>query len=410
MHDLAVLRIDRCVAKDLPNRIDHRVFEIDARDDSPIRRLDEAVLVDLAVGRERADQTDVRTFRRLDRADAAVVRRVNVADVESGAIAAQTARTQGREPALVRQLSQRVGLVHELRQLTATEELAHRRHHWPGRADQTLRRDRLRILDRHALADTALEALEPGADVHLDQLADRADAAVAEMIDIVAARPLTIVEPDHLADDLDQVFDSSESGVVISIFGALLVAMQALVQLVAADARQVVPAVVEEQVLQHRGGVVLRRRIARAQPAIELDQRLVVGSCVGSFSIVVRMIAPIRRSVSTSAKQSRSSSSVSMPMARSRIVTGILRLRSTLTEMTSRFDVSNSSQAPRFGISLAVETILPVVGSGEPLEIDARRPHELRHNDALGAIDNEGAVRRHHREIAEEDAVRRRSP
>ena len=74
-----------------------------------------------------------------------------------------------------------------------------------------LRRHRLRILNRHALADTALEALEPGAHVHLDQLADGANAAVAEVVDIVRLTD-AIVQSDHLADDLDQVFDRSESG------------------------------------------------------------------------------------------------------------------------------------------------------------------------------------------------------
>ncbi len=42
--------------------------------DLAVRRLDEAELVDARVGRQRRDEADVRTFRRLDRADAAVVR------------------------------------------------------------------------------------------------------------------------------------------------------------------------------------------------------------------------------------------------------------------------------------------------------------------------------------------------
>src|SRR6202007_2301114 len=66
-----------------------------------VRRLDEAVLVDAGIARERRNQSDVRTFRRLDRADAAVVRRVNVADFESGALARQTAWPEGRETPLV---------------------------------------------------------------------------------------------------------------------------------------------------------------------------------------------------------------------------------------------------------------------------------------------------------------------
>ena len=85
--------------------------------DHAVRALDEAVLVDRGVGRERVDQADVRAFRRLDRADAAVMRRMHVAHLEAGALARQTARPQRREAALVRHFRQRVGLVHELRQL-----------------------------------------------------------------------------------------------------------------------------------------------------------------------------------------------------------------------------------------------------------------------------------------------------
>ena len=88
--------------------------------DLAIRRLDEAELVDARVGGERGDQADVRTFRRLDRADAAVVRRMHVAHLEAGALARQTAGAERREAALVRDLGQRVGLVHELRELRRT--------------------------------------------------------------------------------------------------------------------------------------------------------------------------------------------------------------------------------------------------------------------------------------------------
>ena len=70
--------------------------------DLAVRRLDEAELVDAGVGRQRRDETDVRTFRRLDRADAAVVRAVHVAHFEAGALAGQTAGPEGRETPLVR--------------------------------------------------------------------------------------------------------------------------------------------------------------------------------------------------------------------------------------------------------------------------------------------------------------------
>src|SRR4029077_2319600 len=62
--------------------------------DLPVRRLDEAELVDARVARQRRDEADVRTFRRLNRADAPVMRRVDVADFESRALARETARTE----------------------------------------------------------------------------------------------------------------------------------------------------------------------------------------------------------------------------------------------------------------------------------------------------------------------------
>ena len=49
--------------------------------------------------------------------------------------------------------------------------------------------------------------------------------------------------------------------------------------------------------------------------------------------------------------------------ARSKVVSGIFRLRSTLTESTSLFEVSNSSQAPRLGISLPMHRARPLVAS-----------------------------------------------
>src|SRR5579864_5870574 len=85
--------------------------------------LDEPELVDLGVRGEVADQTDVRTLGGLDRADTAVVAVVYVPDVEARALTREAARAERREPALVRQLGQRVVLVHELRQLARPEEL-----------------------------------------------------------------------------------------------------------------------------------------------------------------------------------------------------------------------------------------------------------------------------------------------
>src|SRR5690606_32453711 len=57
-----------------------------------VRAFQEAILVGAGIGSQRVDQTDVRTFRGFDRADATIVGRVYVADFEAGALAGQTAR------------------------------------------------------------------------------------------------------------------------------------------------------------------------------------------------------------------------------------------------------------------------------------------------------------------------------
>ena len=65
-----------------------------AVDDLTVRGLDEAERVDAAEGCQRADKTDVRAFRRLDRAHTAEVGRVHVSHFHGCTVAGQTARTQ----------------------------------------------------------------------------------------------------------------------------------------------------------------------------------------------------------------------------------------------------------------------------------------------------------------------------
>ena len=61
------------------------------------------------------------------------------------------------------------------------------------------------LLDRHALADDALHAQQADAEGVLDQLAVGADAAVAEVVDVVAAAH-AVVALDEVADDGGDVF------------------------------------------------------------------------------------------------------------------------------------------------------------------------------------------------------------
>ena len=151
-----------------------------------VRSFHEAVLVDLGVRCQIGDQTDVGAFRSLDGAHTAVVAVVNVADFETCAVTAQTAGAQSRQTALVGQLSQGVVLIHELGQRRRTEELLDGCHHRAD-VDQGLRSDDALVLalQGHALTDDALHAGEADAELVLQQLTDAADAAVAQVVDII---------------------------------------------------------------------------------------------------------------------------------------------------------------------------------------------------------------------------------
>ena len=154
--------------------------------DLAVRSFHKAVLVDLSVGCQIGDQTDVGAFRGLDGAHTAVVAVVNVADLETCTVTAQTAGAQSGQTALMGQFSQRVVLIHELGQRRRTEELLDGCHHRAD-VDQSLRGDDALILalQGHAFTDDALHTGEADAELVLQQLTHAADAAVAQVVDII---------------------------------------------------------------------------------------------------------------------------------------------------------------------------------------------------------------------------------
>ncbi len=96
------------------------------------------------------------------------------------------------------ELGQGVGLVHELGELGAAEELLDRRRYGPD-VDEVGGHGRFHILQAHALAHYALQARHAHADLVLQQLAHAADAAVAQMVDVVRATN-AVAHADQVAD------------------------------------------------------------------------------------------------------------------------------------------------------------------------------------------------------------------
>ena len=193
--------------------------------------------------------------------------RVHVAHLEARALAGQAARPEGRQAALVRDLGQRVGLVHELRQLRAAEVLLDHRRDRLG-VDQVVRHERLDLLRHaHALLDRALHADQTDAVLVLHELADRAHAPVAEVVDVVD-HAAAVAQLDQVADRLEDVALGEDLGL------DRLVDLELVVQLEPADLRQVVALGVEEQVVEQRLRRVEGRRIAGPQAPVDLHDRL----------------------------------------------------------------------------------------------------------------------------------------
>ena len=84
----------------------------------------------------------------------------------------------------MRYFCQGVGLVHELRQGVRTEEGVDDARNGLG-VDEVGRREHFVIADVHALADCAAHACQTNGELIGELLAHGADAAVAEVVDIV---------------------------------------------------------------------------------------------------------------------------------------------------------------------------------------------------------------------------------
>ena len=94
-----------------------------------------------------------------------------------GAVARQTAGTEGRQTALVRNFGQRIDLVHELRQLAGAEERVDDARQRLG-VDQVDGREDLVVAHVHALADRTRHTHEAHRELIRQLLADGAHTAV----------------------------------------------------------------------------------------------------------------------------------------------------------------------------------------------------------------------------------------
>ena len=252
-----------------------------------VRGLQKSVFVGPGIHGQRVDQTDVRTFRCLDRANATVMGRVHVTDFEASSLTRQAAWAKRRDATLVRHFRERIVLVHELAQLRGAEELLHCRRD-RLRVNHLLRHDRLALGERQTLLHCALNAHETDAERVLGHFADRANTTVAEVIDIVN-HAITVANVDQRLQDIHDVrveailflvalrelvrTTREIQPVVEDSWTDDCIATDTTVELHPANRRQVVALRIEEQVMEQVLCGVLRGRLARTHHAIDFDQR-----------------------------------------------------------------------------------------------------------------------------------------
>ena len=374
-----------------------------AVDDLTVRGLDEAERVDAAKGCQRADKTDVRAFRRLDRAHTAEVGRVHVSHFHGCTVAGQTARAQSGQTTLVGHTCQRVVLIHELRQLGGSEELLDGGVHRAD-VDQGLWGDGLRILRGHTLADHALHTAQTSAQLVLDQLADLTDTTVAEVVDIVdvhaqihilaitLARELGVagMQSDQILDGGDDVF--ARQATIVDI----LLQAKLAVDLVTADAGQIVTLGVEVEGIQQIAASFRRRSVSRADLAVQIGQSLVLGlhgllgERVHDQRVILEGVGDLVLGHADGHEEHDG---------------GLLALTiHTHAEHITLVDLELEPCATARN-NLRAEDFL--VGSAilATVEVHARRTHQLRHDHSLGTADDEGAVRSLQREISHEHGL-----
>ena len=362
---------------------------------------------------------------------------VNVAHFEAGTLAAEAARAERREATTVGQARQRVDLVHELAELAGAEEFLDRS---DDRANvhQRGRRDRLYVLGGHALAHHALHTAEADAHLVLDQLADAADATVGEVVLVVeAVARLLLNEVQHVADRGEhlvrtkhaRIFGIAEDRLAVRVvligleertecdrsLAEQLVelrnfAAELAIELVATDARQVVATVLEERVTEVRLRRFDRRRLAWAGTLVDLDQRFALrGGDVTLFFPLAFEEAELRNEALEEprsmlfvvAERAQQGEHTHATLARNARASGDVFAWLLL-------DVEFQPLATVRVNSALDELMLAEVTKTETLarlEDDAGATHELRHDDALGAVDDERALLGHHREVAHEDGL-----
>src|SRR5690554_4168562 len=103
---------------------------------------------------------------RLNRANTAIMRMVNVPAFKSRPFPGEPTGSQGGKATFMSKLRQGIGLIHKLRKLTGPKKFLNRRNH-RSNINQSLRGYDIHILDGHTLPDHSFHTGKSNADLIL---------------------------------------------------------------------------------------------------------------------------------------------------------------------------------------------------------------------------------------------------
>ena len=162
------------------------------------------------------------------------------------------------------ELSQRIGLIHELAQLTGAKELLDGSHQglW---IHQLCWSERIGFTNRHSLFDDPFESVQSHTNLVLKQFANRTNATITKVVNVIKACPTDIQF------QVDQIIQSGKHVLVGE--GAHRVwnrEAEFFIDLVTTNATEVVALGIKETGLQKLLTATHRRRLAGAELFIQL--------------------------------------------------------------------------------------------------------------------------------------------
>ena len=204
---------------------------------------DKAKIINLCIHTEWWNQTDVRTFRRLNRTKTTIVSIVNVTYLETCTLTWQTTRTKSRETTLMSYLCQWIGLVHKLTQWVSTKE-------WVDDTWDSLCINQIRWLEHfavtnvHALTDSTIHTCKTDRELVSQLLTYGTNTTIWQVVNIINSS-VWVNQANKILNNLNDIILCQYTYIHIRF------QIQLLVDTVTTYLSQVITLVREEKVLEH---------------------------------------------------------------------------------------------------------------------------------------------------------------